>query len=239
MKIIDMLNCSRQIIFENNSADWQYSSMGTGFVCRYDNLLYIVTAKHVADSYSADALRVQYHPSSNEFIPYNTVVTIIPIESENLDCMDLIIYVVDKNLVDESQFKEFLPYTLEQVSADYSLPLNSKLIFQGYPHTKNLGTYIDYEKKIIRQNPVILEGKLVGHSTSMENCYELEINDVSVCTTLDGMSGSPVFLMSRDVPSGHLLAGVLIRGTHSSKKAHFISSKILLTALQKITKNIR
>lgn len=78
MKIQDILNSSRQILFENNCEDFDYSARGTGFVCRYKDGLFFVTAQHVTKDYDAEALRIQFNAERREFLPLNARANLKP-----------------------------------------------------------------------------------------------------------------------------------------------------------------
>jgi hypothetical protein len=232
MRIKDLINCSRQMLFENADLDYAYSSRGTGFICRYCDRLFVVTARHVVDGFAPDALRVQVHPNGRDFVPHNARVTLVPVDANDPDHTDLAIFPLESALVDDTLFNDYAPYTLVDGMVRGIPPGNGQLIFRGFPHDNS---FIDYDRLVIHQQPVILEGDRIGNS-QMAHCHEIEIRDVSPCTTLDGMSGSPVFWVGEASPQrAHLFTGVMLRGTHASRRAHYVEGEVLVAALQRLT----
>ncbi len=235
MKIQDVLNSSRQILFENNVEGFEYSARGTGFVCRYEGTLFFVTAQHVIKDFNADALRIQYFPESRDFLPHNARANLVPRDKHDPDYADLAIFPIEDSMVDIQKFGEYPPYVLKNGFVRGDVPSGGTLIFRGFPHDDSSDRpLVDYDKFVIRQQPVILEAEKIGKSL-MQGCFEFEINDLSPCTTLDGFSGSPVFWIGpKKEQRDHLFAGIIIKATYASKRGHYIGGEVLLKAFQKL-----
>ena len=80
--------------------------------------------------------------------------------------------------------------------------------------------------------PNMLTGTFVEPSIE-SSCYELDLRNPRQLDDFNGMSGSPVFChVSAMRPSQPVLAGMLLRGTASSGRAHFLEFERILAALQ-------
>ena len=232
MKAITLLNSSRLVIFENEDENYEYSAYGTAFICTYNDQLYVVTAAHVIKGYADDAIRVMIHPEGRDFLPYYTRVTLNSPNKEDPDHTDLAVLIIDQSMVDYNCFLDYPPLTLTDQSFKGKPPSGGKLIFRGFPGDRSS---IDYDKLTIKQQPVILEGDWVGPAQMMEHCHEVKLDDVSRCTTLNGFSGSPVFWIGGT--GMYYFAGVLIKGTHSSKTAYYLDAEVLKQTFQNILHN--
>mgnify|MGYP003117728251 CR=1 FL=1 len=229
MRIIDMLNSSRQMMFENAVSGFEYTARGTCFLCRYAGIDYGITAKHVVDDYSADDVRILFHQEAREFAPHNAQLTIKIPDTEDTDWADLAFYPLERSQYQDRQFAEQLPYLIPGSSHIWQPGLKGHFILRGFPHDLNA---IDYEAAIIGQQAVILEADYFGQSP-MAHCHEIQFRDISMCRTLDGLSGTPVFWLGEAAPYEHRFAGLLLRATHTSGRGHFVHAEVILAALDK------
>lgn len=231
MKIRTLLNSSRQMIFENPVEGYEYSARGTVFLCWYGPNLYAVTAKHVIEGFEADAVRILIHPEDREFAPHSAQATLVPVDEDDPDYADLALFPVEHDMFDQERFKDWPPFVLEDSLVAGTPPSSDTLIFRGFPHDRS---GVDFDSAKIRQQPVILEGDHIGPAPMM-HCHEMKLRDVTVCSTLDGFSGSPVFwLGDTGPPREYRFAGVLIKGTHSSKTAYYVDAEVLRQALKRL-----
>lgn len=232
MRIIDMLNSSRQMMFENAVSGFEYTARGTCFLCRYAGIDYGITAKHVIDDYAADDVRILFHQEAWEFAPHNAQLTIKIPDTEDTDWADLAFYPFERSQYQDCQFAKQLPYLIPDSSLIWKPGLGGHFILRGFPHDLNA---IDYEAAIIGQQAVILEADCVGKSP-MAHCHEIQFRDVSMCSTLDGLSGTPIFWVGDTAPYEHRFAGLLLRATHKSGRGHFVHAEVILAALDKALK---
>ena len=122
-------------------------------------------------------------------------------------------------MFEHDRFRDWPPFRLSDQLVNATPPQDGRLIFRGFP-TDQSG--IDFDTYRIRLQPVILEGERVG-AVPRAHCHKVKLHDVSVCSTLDGFSGSPVFWISdHEAPKEYYFVGVLIKGTHSSKTAYYV-----------------
>ena len=200
------------------------------FLCRFRNRLFAVTAGHVVEEFQASASRVMIHGEERDFLAYDNVAMPWAKDPDDPDHCDLAILTINESALDVARFQDCPPVTLHD--AHVALRLHrGRLIFRGFPTDE---TFIDYEEFRIRIRPVTLEGRWAGPAP-MRRCHNISLSDVSPCETLDGFSGSPVFWVGdHGAPPLYAFAGVLIRGTHSSKTAYFIDQAVLIHVLQRV-----
>jgi hypothetical protein len=240
VRIKDMLNCSRRMFFENAVEGYEYSGRGTCFLCRYRGNDFAVTARHIIKDFDAGAIRVLYYETAREFVPHNAQVTIGTDEddrSEDDDWRDLAIFPLERSLYTDKQFADQPPYPIPSLEHVWRPGMAGRFITRGY---LNKPSHIDYDAKVLRQQPVILEADYAGPST-MKLCHKMRFRDLSHCAgfdepknSLDGLSGAPVFWVSETAPRDHRFAGVAVRATHSSGIGHFVDGSVVLAALEKV-----
>lgn len=231
MKIKILLNSSRQMVFENLAEGYEYSARGTVFLAWYKDSLYAITAAHVIRDFEADEARILIHPSDREFAPHCARATLIPVDPNDPDYTDLAVFPIAHDMFDLQRFRDWPPFSLSSDLFSGVPPGKGTLIFRGFPYDHN---GVDFEKCIIRQKPIILEGQYIGPAP-MAHCHQIRLNDVSVCSTLDGFSGSPVFWISDDEHRReYRFCGVLIKGSHSSRTAYYVGSEVLKQTFEQL-----
>ena len=226
------LNSSRKMIFENDVKGYEYSACGTVFLCRFEGELYAVTAGHVVSGFDASSARVMAHHEEVEFLPHNGLATFWSYNEDDTDCADLAVIPIESAMVDSRRFRDRPPFELHDKRFPRELRREGRLMLRGFPDDEKSG--IDFEEYRIRVREVTLKGRWVGPA-SMRYCHEMEFLDVSSCTTLDGLSGSPVF-WAGDIggTKSVMFVGVLIRATHMSMTGYFVDEVVLCKALKEI-----
>ncbi len=96
----------------------------------------------------------------------------------------------------------------------------------------------DYESSKISNTRSVLRGIYQGKSSGA-NCHELRMETSVALESYDGLSGSPVYHMKRKIRGREelmfpMLVGMLLRGTASSRIAHFVGSDVLANMLRGI-----
>ncbi len=227
MRIIDMLNSSRRMMFENSVVGFEYSARGTCFLCRYLKHDFAITAHHVVRGFAADAIRILFHQAAREFVPYNAQLTIKIPGIEDPDWADLAVFPLEQTLYKDGAFGAERPYVIPDRTAFWQPDMPGHFIMRGFPHDLNA---INYDTADIRQQAIQVEADYVCPSP-MAHCSQIRFRDVSMCTTLDGLSGTPVFWLGQTMPHKHRLAGLVLRASHESKLGHFVSAEIIIAVL--------
>ena len=219
-------------MFENDVKGYEYSARGTVFLCRFHQRLYAVTAGHVVNGFNTDSARVMAHHDDDAFLPHTGLATLRPDDTEDTDHADLAVMPIETTMVDGRQFRDRPPLELRDIPLPTELRQQGRLIVRGFPDDEESG--IDFEKYRIRLREVTLEGKWVGIAP-MRYCHEMKFLDVSSCSTLDGLSGSPVVWQGELAGKAtFMFVGVLIRGTRTSKTGYFVDAEVLREALRKM-----
>ena len=232
MNLNTVLNSSRKMMFENDVKGYEYSACGTVFLCRFHRGLYAVTAGHVVSGFDPSSARVMAHQEDDEFLPHNGLATFFAGDEEDTDYADLAVMPIDSTMVDSRRFRDRPPFELHDFPFPRELLPEGRLILRGFPDDQKSG--IDFEECRIRVREVTLKGKWVGHAP-MKYCHEIKFQDVSSCTTLDGLSGSPVFWVGEvDRRASFMFVGVLIRATCTSKTGYFVDAEVLRKAVRQI-----
>jgi len=165
---------------------------------------------------------ISYHPLSDEtefqsLFGDPDVSDFIILEAEN-DAFDGVssVFTVRPKLIG---------ITESEIVSSADGPLNSVLIVSGFPSVNNT---IDYDSEtIIFQREIVYgsyDRKTESSSIGQIDCTE----SPDLPTDFDGLSGSPVFSFHKDQ---FKLAGMVIRGTASSKRLYFIKSNAIGFAL--------
>jgi hypothetical protein len=241
------LNCSRPIIYESPDIndewddDYPYWMKGTCFLLGAAGRIYIVTARHVLKNqvlYGDNAelknqVRIPYFDGSDTFLPIERYISV---QGEEEAYKDIALFrVAMPNLKDEL-IKQGYVHIIDDVYTAVRKPLpirqNLELVVRGYPSQLN---YIDYEKRTINPQALVLGGRLSGANmlqfvyrlswhSDLLHLVETDSNVVGrFCP--DGLSGSPVFCAGTSC-----LIGILIMGSRCM--AHFLDSRIIYRAIE-------
>ena len=229
-RMIDVLRCSRSILFENESPDFAYSMRGTGFACRLGETDLFVTARHVIDGFPLESLCIPFHYGSREFLPYSLRMSILRRDPDDTDWTDIAILALNKDQYKDQAFNGDLPFMLKQDSLDTTLSQGTNLVLRGFPSSSN---NIDYDNDVISLAGTSFGAKIAGPS-SMKHCTKIIFNDLSKCKTLDGTSGAPVFSFDKpDPPYQMKLAGMMLRGTKESGLGHMLNADSIHQMIQR------
>ncbi len=217
-------------MFENNDPEYKYTIRGTCFLCRYAGIDYAITAKHVVKDYSAEDAWIPFHPGARKAIPYNEQVITNALNAEDTDCADLAFFRLERSMYLDSQFAGQLPYLISDPRQIWQPTLKGHFILRGFPSNVNT---VDYDEGVIGQRAFEVEADYIKPSP-MDHCHNIQFRDTSMCSDLDGLSGTPVFWIGDTEPHDHLFAGLLLRA--GSDQGHFVHATVILDILHKIMK---
>lgn len=226
MKLKELVRCSLPVLAEGTDPAYPYWFGGTCFLVRSRGKLVVLTARHVLANKTKDELRIQRNLDAIHFLKLSWLYTDQTPDSYDNDYADWALFTVAEE-ADEGM-ERIVPALDLDVLSSVGMPpssKNSQLILSGYPsaHSK-----IDYEKKRLRWTSILATASYVGRSPSSA-CEQLRFDDLSKVEGLDGMSGSPVFLLGPDGgnPRTVAFAGMLIRATKVSGLGTFIRGDLL------------
>lgn len=227
---------SRPVIYESDQSDFAYWGKGSSFLVANSHWYYWVTAAHVLTNAKAHVQSLRIFPSDGSRIslPFNEQYIVNRGVTDDEDYKDLCVLRVDLHDFDRHGDAPLVAQDLEAgvMSADALMP-SDELWIVGYPAESNL---VDYESSKISNTRSVLRGIYQGKSSSA-NCHELRMETSVALESYDGLSGSPVYHMKRKVHDREefvfpMLVGMLIRGTASSRIAHFVGSDVLASIVE-------
>jgi hypothetical protein len=222
---------SRPVIYEYDDAEFVYWGKGSSFLIANSRNYYWVTAAHVLSNMGgcAGSLRIFPSDGSKIALPFNEQYTVNKGTADDEDYKDVFMLRIDLTRFDASGDAPLVAQDLERglLSASELKP-DDELWIIGYPAESN---FIDYDCSKISNTRSVLRAIYVGNSTSI-HCHELRVETSVKIESYDGLSGSPVYYMKRLEREGEatvypLLVGMLLRGSASSRTAHFVSSDVL------------
>lgn len=227
---------SRPVLYEYDHTDFAYWGKGSSFLIANARYSYWVTAAHVLANAKAhvDSLRIFPSDGSKISLPFNEQYTVNKGMADDEDYKDVFVLRVDLQNFDKSGDAPLMAQDLEVgvLSADALRPAD-ELWIVGYP-TEH--TFVDYQSSKISNTRSVLRGIYQGRSSSA-HCHELRMETSIVLESYDGLSGSPVYHMKRQVRGREelmfpMLVGMLLRGTASSQIAHFVGSDVLVNIIK-------
>lgn len=227
---------SRPVIFESSDPDYQYWAKGSSVLLANSRHYYWATAAHVMRNIggSAESLRIFPSDDSKISLPFNEQYSVKREESDDEEHKDVIMLRIDLSEFDASGDAPLAAQDLDRgVLHAERLKPGDELWIIGYPAQSN---FIDYEAAAIRSTRSVLRALYTGVSIS-DHCHSLSVDTSIQLNSYDGLSGSPIFYMKYEWLKGELVCfplfvGMLLRGTASSRVAHFVSSSVLINIVR-------
>jgi hypothetical protein len=223
---------SKPILFETGMDEAPYSGAGTGFLTLFEEQFYLLTARHVVKGANLDELMVFPNNESDESIPFNASFQVSNPQLLDSDYSDFSVLRVATEKLVMAERLSMQAIRMDNLSSNWkTVPEDYEFIFFGYP-TEARG--VDYKRFRVASTQHLLVGRLVGVST-LEFCFELEITDFNGVSDLNGLSGSPVVAIPRKCTDHvNAVCGMLIRGTATSGRVHFIDANLIRRALEQV-----
>lgn len=230
MELANFLQLSKPIVFDTGFDEFPYSGAGSGFLSYFQNRLYFVTALHVVRGEDLDRLMIFLNNETEDSIPFEATYQPSSLEG---DYGDFIIMQVAMDKISMTTDSLAHAIRFDNLSSNWKAsPDDYQFVFFGYPME---GRSVDYDAYKIIASQQLLIARLAGVGVS-NHCFELEISDLNGVTDLNGFSGSPVIAVPRNSMkhSSAEFCGMLIQGSASSYRAHFIDANLIKGAFEKI-----
>jgi hypothetical protein len=179
-----------------------------------------------------DSVRIFPSDISRISLPFNEQFTVNKGMSDDEDYKDVCVLRVDLGRFDASGDAPLVAQDIVKgMLSARQLKLNDELWVIGYPAENN---HIDDNE--IRNTRCVLKALYSGES-AMAHCHRLLMETSVKLESYNGLSGSPVYHMKRVYQDGFatdypLLVGMLLRGTASSRVAHFVNSDVILDIIR-------
>ncbi len=222
---------AQPVIFESAYPEFRYWIHGSSVLLSTAERCYWVTAAHVMEKSGAapGALRIFPADDSTRSLPFDEQYEIQKTFMGDDDFKDL--FALRVNL---GRFKSHgegalvaLDVNRHLIGAE-SLSGSSPLCLVGYPSAINS---VDYEEGTLNTARTVLSARYVGPGPS-DHCHIAELDKAASLSSLDGLSGGPVFSIgSRDAGApeepGPVMVGLMLRGTAESGRVHFLSASVI------------
>jgi trypsin-like peptidase len=230
VKVRELLECALPLLAEGDHERYPYWFGGTCFAVRFNGRLYVVTAEHCVRDKDRNEVRVQRQPGSDTLVTLRALFIQDPSQrdAEDPDQHDWAVF----QAVEPEDSGDSLVNVVDVAAvpdAPLPPPPGHKLLVRGYPKTRCL---IDYEKLTIVWQAYGGTGQYVG-ATSSKWLHTMKMDDISQVESVDGLSGSPVFLAAPEQDGlAFSFAGMVLRGSKESGLLHFLDRAVVRAAIR-------
>jgi len=201
------------MLFENNDPEYLISIRGTCFIISSGNRLYGVTAKHNTEDFHPRQYRIPACFGSHNMLPFSQPFTV---EMQQEDFEDFVLIPIEESAKELVDFDSTCASDLDITGIAWS-NIN-RVIVAGFPTELNEP---DYENGSLSYQPVLLTAVIISKPDE-DGIGTINVCDVGKLKSLEGFSGSPVYVVSRLV--GNVLRGS--RDTSISQLLHFLDVRI-------------
>ncbi len=232
MKVKDLGNCVRPLIFENNNDLYKYTFGGSCFLIVFNEKLFAITASHLLPNlcYDVQSIRIPPHlENPNKFLPISQSIMITEPKVKDCDFADILVIEIDQKRMGNFSVYDLQPYNLtDDIATMFSFYPDAKLLIRGYPKTIE---DIDYAKKYIGTKGLLVTGNYMKAHESQKYCHLFTYDGLTdVVPSSNGMSGAPVFQIEEKTyeKSTARLAGVIIKGDDAQNIGYFVEATVLI-----------
>jgi len=229
----DFVQACRPIIFEHDQEDFPYWGKGSSFLIANSRNYYWITASHVLKNLGGSAASLRIFPTDNSTmsLPFNEQYTIKQEFTAYEDFTDLFMLRINLTEFDIFGDAPLIAQDIEKgIYPAEHLESEDVLWIVGYPAESS---FIDYEASKIKGTRSIIRAIYRGASIS-DHCHELFVDSSIKLDDYDGLSGAPVYYLRKN-STGEIvvpvIVGMILRGTASSRVAHFVSSTVILNLI--------
>lgn len=215
---------ARPICFaeDEHSYIWGF---GSCFIMNVAGSVFVLTAKHVIENQDAKYQHCRVLMLEGQVaLPFSECYTPNFPDRENQDEIeDFVLFRVDEQLLYQESGLDLYSWDFVNRSCPTEmLKEGTQILLAGFPFQENR---YDWENEKINEKLLIQVGYL-SKSELGSGIYSFDAGPSDF--SFNGLSGSPVFCRI----DGYVnFIGVIIRGTSSSGKLHFIGSELILEAL--------
>ena len=194
---------------------------------------YIVTAKHVVNGNPGESLLVFPNKNTDLSIPINAQITIDNPDSFDNYYSDIVIYRIDHDQLHIEPGSVMRTVDFSKYDPDWiTRHRDSDYFMLGFPVEDRI---VNYEEYLVSSTQHLLKGRYAGPNTS-QYCHEIEFAALNGVTDLNGLSGSPVFCVSKNggTPRAATFCGMSIHGGAAARRVVFVDAFVINAMLDKI-----
>jgi hypothetical protein len=218
--------CSVPLVYEADVQGSPYWYEGSGFLVRFKEGLYVVSAGHCVRGKDLEALRVPASVNMPIHLPLSQIFNAAELHPSE-DCHDVVIMTVSPHY-EQPPEKEYIP-PFPSLGTTHDLRVGEPLTVRGFPSAAPR-TNIDYDLQHMRWQAGTFGADYLGPSYE-QHVHKLRFIPSVPLTNFNYMSGSPVF-RNPTASSSYQLAGMLIRAGGLEKLGHFVETAVVIKALE-------
>jgi hypothetical protein len=242
MRVGDLGDCARPLLFENEDEDYAYTFGGTCFLVFYGQHLFGVTAAHVVSNHQYEVKDIRIPPTFDnprDFLPLRRVFRFDPADGGGTDYCDILILEINQAQLDPLSVNSLGAHDIAgDVNTPLSLHKGARLLIRGYPGCINS---IDYAKKYVGSKALMITGIYREKSALEANCHLFDFDGLTDAVAgANGMSGSPIFQVEQQ-QKGSLarLVGLLTKGDDVGNLGYFVDASVLTEMLQRASDRLQ
>lgn len=127
--------CANPILFKTGFEESPYTGIGTGFLAKLGNYVFLVTARHVIKGCHPNNLCVFPNLETDEFIPFSDAFRVANPDPEDGDFSDIVLCKIDLEKLKLMERSSMTAIDLGRVANDWWLdPIDQRFIIFGYPN---------------------------------------------------------------------------------------------------------
>ena len=230
-----ILACAHPLILSQPDEKYPYFR-GTCFTVRYGGRFFILSAFHCFKDVDVKSTRIDCGKPQNDYFPLRRWSRFEGSGSVAPDLADIAVFEVDMERMTDAEISRAPVIELaDAFTVSSVLPSGCDLVLEGYPYER--AEYLPELRMTVRPSCKLLA--VYEGPTESPGISELSLPNCGDLKDLNGMSGSPI-LAVRCFSGGNAkwcLAGMLIRGSVPKKRAFFINSTVLVSALKQCVQN--
>jgi hypothetical protein len=207
---------------------------GTCFLVRCVGRLWLLTAKHALKDKPLEKLCVPWNLETHDVLPLTRVFFPTSKDAEDDAFADLALFAVAATRYPPQHMSLNLA-TVNWVKRFSEVRAGDDVVFAGFPK-ESLQNEVDYAALRISRQRFLAKAKYLEPAES-KYLHRAQVTEMGKVTTLNGMSGSPVFLRPA-TRAGWSFAGVLLRGSDAGL-AHFVEAGIILASIRMMLRKER
>lgn len=226
-------NCSRPMYFDNEDEQFPYSCLGSCFIVRYRQRLWIATAKHVVVSagYHVSQVMVPYSLAGEHFIAISAAHTFDDIQ-DNEEATDVIVFEIAEALLDRAMLDASTVHDLDSQPATPPPLAQYRIIVHGFPDELN---EVDYQAQTLyRQQLSIFASD--PQTSGLTGCVKIQLASDGNITNARGFSGGPVFLVpdTAGTDQAPRLWGIVTNGSIESRIFNFLNIVVFKNLIDQV-----
>ena len=181
-------------MFEHDERpEYPYELFGSGFVAKYHDRRFLITARHVMRDRLPEQVRIYADESFARSIPLDVQTKPTDVDPEDWHYGDIVVMGIKADMLEDEEMACVDRLDLSGVRPATPLSVGDRLFATGFPSEDR---WIDYDEKRFGFRRVVAAATYGGASTSRD-MHCMSTFDCGEVKDRNGFSGSPVFRIVR------------------------------------------